>query len=188
MFGWSSTGFWTMSGNFGPQTRWPCRWRFGTLTGRSSRVTAALAEAGVENYVVSANVEALVRNVASTLAIPPDRVRGARVELEDGRWTTRLVQPIPHGEGKSEIVRGLVCERPHGVAIAAFGNSYSTDGAFLRHVAEQTKLPGDARGTAVMINGRCLGPESRDGFMCVRQEALVGKPSSSVQPPSGGTP
>ena len=144
----------------------------------SVAIWKALSEAGVENYVVSANVEALVRNVSSTLGVPPDRVRGARVELEGGRWTTRLVQPIPHGEGKAEIVRGLVCERPHGVAIAAFGNSCSTDGAFLRHVAEQTKLPGGAKGTAVMINGRCLGLDSCDGFMRVEQKATVGRPSS----------
>ena len=144
----------------------------------SVAIWKALAEAGVENYVVSANVEALVRNVSSTLGVPRDRVRGARVELEDGRWTTRLVQPIPHGEGKAEIVRGLVGERPHGVAIAAFGNSHSTDGAFLRHVAEQANLPGGAKGTAVMINGGCLGPESRDCFMRVEQKAVVGSSSS----------
>ena len=138
------------------------------------QIWLALADAGVENYVVSANIEALVRNTAFTLGIPPDRIRGARTELDGGRWTTRLLQPIPHGEGKADIVRNLVRARPHGVAIAAFGNSYATDGAFLRDVATQPSLPGGAAGTAMMINGGKSVPGLTEHFICVEQRKTVG--------------
>ena len=141
------------------------RWYFAS----SMAIWKALADAGVENYVVSANIEALVRNTAFTLGIPRDRIRGARTELDGGRWTTRLLQPIPHGEGKADIVRNLVRARPHGVAIAAFGNSYATDGAFLRDVATQPSLPGGAAGTAMMINGGKVVPGFTEHFICVDQ-------------------
>ena len=146
------------------------RWYFAS----SMAIWKALDEAGVENYVVSANIDALVRNMASTLGVSADRIRGTRTELDGGRWTTRLLQPIPYGEGKADLVRNLVRACPHGVAIAAFGNSYETDGAFLRHVATQPSLPGGAVGTAMMINGKNPVPGFREHFICVEQSAVVG--------------
>ena len=138
----------------------------------SVAIWRALAGAGVENYILSANVEALVRNVASTLDIPRERIRGSRVECEDGCWTVRFVPPVPHGDGKTALLREIVRNRPHGRAVAAFGNSYATDGAFLRFVAGLS-LPGAASGTAVMINGG-NPPACFDGaFICVRQDAVV---------------
>lgn len=141
----------------------------------SMAIWKALAEAGVENYVVSASIEALMRNTASTLGIPRDRVRATRVVLEGGRWTTKVVQPIPYGEGKVDAVQEIVRTRPHGVAIAAFGNSYSTDAPFLRYVATQPSLPGGAQGTAMMINGGKTVPGYSEHFICVEQDAVQGR-------------
>ena len=152
------------------------RWYFVS----SMAIWRALVDAGVENYVVSADIEALVRNVAPTLGISPDRIRGARTELEGGRWTTRLQQPIPYGESKADAVRDLVRTRPHGVAIAAFGNSYATDGAFLRAVATQPSLPGGATGTAVMINGGKSVPGYTEHFICVDQVMTRGARTDST--------
>ena len=146
----------------------------------SLAIWQALAEAGVENYVVSANIEALVRNAAATLGVPPGRIRGARTELDGGRWTTRLLQPVPYGEGKTDIVRNLVNGRPHGVAIAAFGNSYSTDGPFLRYVATQPSLPGGAVGTAMMINGGDPVPGFGEHFIRVEQTEIAGDATLAV--------
>ena len=112
----------------------------------------ALEKAGVENYVVSASPELFVANAAATLPLPRERLRGIRVHLSAGYVTTQILYPLPMGEGKVELVRELVLARPHGVAVAGFGNSYSTDGAFLRYIVSQP-LPGGARGVAVMING-----------------------------------
>lgn len=141
----------------------------------SMAIWKALAEAGVENYVVSASIESLMRNMASTLGISRDRIRATRVVQEGGRWTTKLIQPIPYGEGKVDAVQEIVRARPHGVAIAAFGNSYSTDAPFLRYVATQPSLPGGAKGTAMMINGGKIVPGYSEYFICVEQDAVQGR-------------
>ena len=125
----------------------------------SVKMLQALEKAGVENYVVSASPEIFVRNAAKTLGLPRERLRAIRIAIDGGYMTTRIVYPVPYGAGKVENVRELVLARPHGVAVAGFGNSYSTDGEFLKYIATQP-LPGGAKGFALMING---GPE-RDGY------------------------
>ena len=134
----------------------------------------ALEKAGVENYVVSASPELFVRSAAKSLGVPQWRIRGIRVVIDGDRITTRVVHPMPYAEGKVENVRELVLARPNGVAVAAFGNSYSTDGAFLRYVATQPSLPGGAKGTAVMINGGKTLPGYTEHFITVSQSETVG--------------
>ena len=139
----------------------------------SIRIWRALAQAGVENYIVSGSPEIFVRGVAKSLGIPRERCRGARVDIVAGRVTYRVQYPVPTGEGKVEIVRDLVLGRPGGVAVAAFGNSYSTDADFMRYVATQQSLPGGARGTAVMVNGGPAQPGYTEHFACVAQDETV---------------
>ena len=140
----------------------------------SVKMLRALEQAGVENYIVSASPELYVRNADVSLGLPRERFRGIRVEIASGYVTARVIHPLPSGEGKVENVRDLVLARPHGVAVAAFGNSYSTDGAFLRYVATQPSLPGGAKGTAVMINGNKTVPGYTEHFICVEQDAVTG--------------
>ena len=147
------------------------KWYFAS----SMKIFRALEKAGVENYVVSASPELFVKNTAKSLGVPSCRCRGIRVVLDGDRVTTKVVHPVPNGEGKVENVREFVLARPHGVAVAAFGNSYSTDGAFLRYVATQPSLPGGAKGTAVMINGGKTVPGYTEHFITVDQEEVVGK-------------
>ena len=146
------------------------KWYFAS----SIAMLRALEKAGVENYVVSASPELFVANAAPTLQLPRERLRGIRVHLSAGFVTTQIVYPLPMGEGKVELVRELVLSRPHGVAVAAFGNSYSTDGAFLRYVAKQPSLPGGAKGTAVMVNGGKVVPGYTEHFICVDQDEVTG--------------
>ena len=120
----------------------------------SIKIMQALEKAGVENYVVSASPEIFVRNADKTLGL-----RAIRIVIDAGYMTTRIIYPVPYDAGKVENVRELVLARPHGVAVAGFGNSYSTDGEFLKYIVTQS-LPGGAKGFALMING---GPE-RDGY------------------------
>ncbi|MCX8124876.1 MAG: hypothetical protein N3F66_12050, partial [Spirochaetes bacterium] len=61
----------------------------------------------------------------------------------------------------------------HVYAIAAFGNSYHTDGPFLRYVAMQ-KLPAGTP-IAVMINGGTPPEEYKGLFHCVEQSHVIGK-------------
>ena len=150
------------------------KWYFAS----SMKIWRALEKAGVENYVVSASPEIFVRNTAQSLGVPASRCRGIRVAIDGDYVTTKIIYPIPNGEGKVENVRELVGARPNGVAIAAFGNSYSTDGAFLRYVATQPSLPGGAKGTAVMINGGKVVPGYTEHFITVVQDETVGETSS----------
>ena len=125
----------------------------------SVKIMRALEKAGVENYVVSASPEIFVRNADKSLGLPRERLRAIRIAIDAGHMTTRIIYPVPYDAGKVENVRELVLARPHGVAVAGFGNSYSTDGEFLKYIVTQS-LPGGAKGFALMING---GPE-RDGY------------------------
>ena len=145
------------------------KWYFAS----SMKIWRALEKAGVENYVVSASPEIFVRNAAKSLGVPSWRCRGIRVEIDGGRITPKVVYPLPNGEGKVENVRELVLARPNGVAVAAFGNSYSTDAAFMRYVATQPSLPGGAKGTAVMINGGAAQPGYTEHFITVVQKDTV---------------
>ena len=146
------------------------KWYFAS----SVAIWEALEKAGVENYIVSASPEIFVRNTAESLGVTRDRARAIRVAIDGGRMTTRLVYPIPYGEGKVENVRELVLARPNGVAVAGFGNSYSTDGNFLRYIVTQ-RLPGGARGFAMMINGGAEKPGFKGLFKLVQQDEVVGK-------------
>ena len=133
-----------------------------------------LEKAGVENYVVSASPEIFVGSTAEALGLPRERLRGIRVVIEGGRLTTRVVHPVPYGEGKVESVRDLVLARPNGVAVAGFGNSYGTDGNFLRYIVTQA-LPGGAKGFALMINGGAEKPGFEGLFRRVEQKLTVGE-------------
>ena len=139
----------------------------------SVAIWQALEKAGVENYVVSASPEIFVRNTAQSLGVPRSRMRAIRIEEDGGRMTTRIVYPVPYGEGKVENVRQLVLARPNGIAVAGFGNSYTTDGAFLRYIVSQP-LPGGAKGFAMMINGGVEQPGFEGLFKCVEQTEVCG--------------
>lgn len=139
----------------------------------SKEMLRELEKAGVENYVVSASPEIFVRNAAETLGLPRERIAAIRVEIDGGRMTTRVIHPVPYGPGKVENVRRLVLARPNGVAVAGFGNSYHTDGNFLKYIEDQ-RLPGGAKGISVMINGGKPKPGYEGCFRLVKQEK-VGK-------------
>ena len=146
------------------------KWYFSS----SIAIWQALEKMGVENYVVSASPEIYVRNAAESLGVTRDRMRAIRVSIDGGRMTTKVIHPVPYGEGKVENVRELVLSRPNGVAVAGFGNSYSTDGCFLRYIVSQP-LPGGAKGFALMINGGKPKPGFEGLFRCVEQKAVLGK-------------
>ncbi len=147
-----------------------CKWYFSS----SVKMLRALEENGVENYVISASPEVYVRGAATSLGLPAERFRGVRVRTSCGRFTTEAIYPLTGGEGKVENLRDIVLSRGHGVAVAAFGNSYSTDGDFMRYVATQTALPGGAKGTAVMINGKKPLAGYEEHFIKVAQHETVG--------------
>ena len=140
----------------------------------SMAIWRALERLGVENCVVSANIEPLIRGTAPSLGIPRERVRASRAEIVGGRVTTKVLYPIPHGPGKVVAVREVVLARPHGVAVAGFGNSYRTDGNFLRYICSQP-LPGGVKPISVMINGGAEPKEYKGLFKLVDQQEICGE-------------
>ena len=146
------------------------KWYFAS----SVKILRRLEAAGVENHIISGSPDIYVKNAAESVGLTPDRMHGNRLAIDGGILSTRIEYPVTTGEGKVEVLRHLVNARKNAVAVAGFGDSYRTDGAFLRYIVRQT-LPGGAKGFALMINGS----GSKDGyeglFTCVRQSEVVGK-------------
>lgn len=69
------------------------------------------------------------------------------------------------------------------VAVAAFGNSFRTDGEFLRYVVSQP-LPGGAKPVAMMINGGAEPERYKGLFRCVEQVRTVGHADVRNRTPS----
>jgi phosphoserine phosphatase len=77
-----------------------------------------LHDDGCEIWAVSSTNEWVVRAAMKHFEIPEDRVLAAKVEVENGVITDRLIR-VPSGEGKPRAVREVVKRDPE----AAFGNS-----------------------------------------------------------------
>lgn len=140
----------------------------------SVEILRRLEAAGVENHIISGSPDLFVKNAAASLGLDPSRMNGIRLAIDGGILSTRIEYPITTGEGKIEVLRRIVNARPHAVAIAGFGDSYKTDGAFLRYIVRQT-LPAGARGMAMMINSSGPQPGFEGLFMLVRQSETLGR-------------
>ena len=146
------------------------KWYFAS----SVAILRRLEAAGVENHIISGSPDIFVRSAAESIGLTPDRMHGVRLAIDGGVLSTRIEYPVTTGEGKIEVLRRLVNARKNAVAVAGFGDSYRTDGAFLRYIVRQT-LPGGARGFALMINGSGSASGYEGLFTCVRQSEIVGK-------------
>ena len=124
-----------------------------------------LHKAGVQIHIVSASPSIFVKAAQKTLPyLPSENFTGINRQ-RDGRG--RLKDPIVnYGEGKVLRLRRLTTGKNRKVfPLAAFGNSWSTDGPFLKWLARQG-------GVAVMINGK-KAPKEKHGCWLVRQERLI---------------
>jgi phosphoserine phosphatase len=77
-----------------------------------------LQESGCDIWAVSSTSEWAIRGAMKHFGIPENRVLAAKVQVEQGIITDRLVR-IPTGEGKRRAIREVV----QGDLDAAFGNS-----------------------------------------------------------------
>jgi phosphoserine phosphatase len=145
------------------------RWFFSS----SIKIMRELEKAGVENYIISGSPDVFVKAAGAEAGIDRLRSLGIRQRVAGGRLTSQLEYPLSMNEGKVECLREIVTACPGGVAVAAFGNSYWTDGPFMRYVATNP-LPGGAKGRALMINGG-TPPKGYEGlFRCVTQDETRG--------------
>lgn len=131
----------------------------------SVEVIRRLTAADVPVTVISASPHVFVQGARHVLPeIPPARLFGID-RSRDARG--RLRDPIVnHGEGKTLRLARLVAGRRVQV-LAGFGNSWSTDGHFLRAVVNRW------RGLGVMINGG-PAPTPAPGVLEVLQESRIG--------------
>ncbi len=145
----------------------------------SREILDGLAADGVEQHILSASAEVFVRGAAASLGLPPERLHGIRVRTDEGRLTREVLHPVTYAEGKAaklrEVVRAAEAETPGRpvFVLAAFGNSFDTDGAFMAHVVERLLPAG--RPLAVMINAGFAPPAYSRMFRSVRQERVVGE-------------
>jgi phosphoserine phosphatase len=113
------------------------------LMASSVKIIRALERGGVECHIISASPDLFVKGAAQSLGIPAGHIHGIEVRARDDRLTEELVYPVTWNVGKRERLRELAAEMeraPGGrkaFALAGFGDSYNTDGPFLKFIATQ---------------------------------------------------
>lgn len=134
------------------------------LMASSVKILRALERGGVQCHILSASPDLFVKGAARSLGLPVNRIHGIQVQIRDGRLTEELVYPITWNIGKRERLQEIVRELEHGpgnpkvFVLAGFGDSYNTDGPFLKFIATQS-LPAGAP-VAVFYDSK--GPEPRE--------------------------
>jgi phosphoserine phosphatase len=82
------------------------------------QLVAELQNSGCDVWAVSSTNEWIIREAMKHFSIPPEKILGARVEIENGIITDRLVR-VPTGIGKPQAILEVIGRPPD----AAFGNS-----------------------------------------------------------------
>jgi len=147
------------------------------LMASSVKLIRALQREGVEPHIISASADLFVKGAAASLDIPTNHIHGIEVRIRDGRLTEELVYPVTWNLGKREKVQALVAQierdRPgqRVYVLAGFGDSYNTDGPFLKFIATQSLPAG--KPIAVFYDGKSEPDEYRGLFYQCRHTATV---------------
>ena len=114
------------------------------LMASSVKIIHSLERGGVECHILSASADLFVKGAADCLGIPAAHIHGIEVRTRDGRLTEELVYPLTWNVGKRERLKQIAEEIKHRrqgtqvFVLAGFGDSYSTDGPFLKYIASQS--------------------------------------------------
>lgn len=108
---------------------------------------------GIQNFIISASADFFVKGAASSLGLDPSRFRGIRMQTKNGILTEQPVLPVSYAEGKEAIMKEIIGRFDKTAVLGAFGNSYHTDGNFLRAASKNYNA------VSVMINGSKPVPE-----------------------------
>ena len=73
---------------------------------------AGLAEAGYEVWLVTASNAWIIQASAPLIGVDPAKVLGILVEVEGGKLTNRVIQPVPCNAGKVEAIRQRLGRMP----------------------------------------------------------------------------
>lgn len=148
----------------------------------SIRILEELEASGIKSYIISASAHFFVKGMSGTLPIEDECLFGIEVEIENGTITPKEISPVTYAEGKreklQEIVENLIEEKGYDkvFVLAGFGNSFHTDGPFLKYIAEQKIEFGKA--VTVMLNGGKAPSEYEGMFKEVLFDSLVTKVNS----------
>jgi phosphoserine phosphatase len=113
------------------------------LMASSVKIIRALERGGVESHIISAGADFFVKGASQSLGLPASHIHGIELRTRDGRLTEELNYPVTWNAGKRERLQQLAeaIERKPGAGkvfvLAGFGDSYDTDGPFLKFIATQ---------------------------------------------------
>ena len=147
------------------------------LMASSVKIIHALQQGGVEPHIISASPDLFVKGAAQSVGIPTNHIHGIEVRIRDGLITEELVYPVTWNIGKRDKVQQVVAqterEQPGKkvYVLAGFGDSYNTDGPFLKFIATQTLPAG--KPIAVFYDGKAEPDEYRGLFYQCRHTATV---------------
>lgn len=149
------------------------------LMASSVRIIRALEQGGVESHILSASADLFVKGAAASLRLPASHIHGIEVRAREGRLTEELVYPVTWNVGKLDKLRQLVAQLAAEVpgrrvfVLAGFGDSYNTDGPFLRFIATQALPAG--KGLAVFYDSGPVPADYNGLFYQARHRATLGE-------------
>lgn len=140
----------------------------------SLKIFNSLKKENIKNYVISASADFFVKGASGQLKIPSNQIFGIQLKIKDNKLTDQIVKPITYDKGKTHTLKKIIKSikknntKKYVFVLAAFGNSYHTDGDFLLWTARQ-KLPGGTP-ISVMINGGKMPHKKYSSFKKVIQK------------------
>jgi phosphoserine phosphatase len=147
------------------------------LSASSVRIIRELEQGGVQSHILTASAEIFVQGAATSLGIPTNHIHGIEVRIRDGRLTEELVYPVTWNIGKRRKVQQVVADTERAqpgqkvFVLAGFGDSYNTDGPFLKFIAAQQLPAGKA--ISVFYDDTNAPPEYRGLFYQASHRATV---------------
>jgi phosphoserine phosphatase len=147
------------------------------LMASSVKLIRALERDKVECHIVSASADLFVKGAATSLGLPESHIHGIEVRIRDERLTEEIVYPVTWNVGKLEKLNQIVAqterEQPgkRVFILAGFGDSYNTDGPFLKFIAAQ-RLPA-GKPVSVFYDSKSEPVEYRGLFYQARHAATV---------------
>jgi len=124
---------------------------------KSLNILKRLESESIQNHIISASAELFVKGSSESLGLHQSRLNGIKLAIKDGKVTPKIIYPVTWNEGKTQKIKLIIEEMQHQhpnktiIVLAGFGNSYNTDGSFLKYIATQ-ELPA-GQPMCLMING-----------------------------------
>jgi phosphoserine phosphatase len=118
------------------------------LMASSVKILRSLQSGGVESHIISASADVFVKGAAESVGIPAAHIHGIEVRTHGDRLTEEIIYPVTWSTGKLERLKVVVAQTERETqkkvyVLAGFGDSYHTDGPFLKFIATQSLPAGE---------------------------------------------